>query len=262
MDTRDRYDGELPHQYADQYVAYLDIMGYKSYIKRAQCEGTELQAIRTLGRALKPLIPPRGANPVEDALIVRMFSDSVYLRLRPNVWHDVLGFSILWELVNIPYCLATRVGLFMRGALVWGKHYDDELVLFSPALVEAVKLENERCCYPRILVVDRARDILQNTSLKPDIGGRQYQVPFLLEDDDGEFFLNYLAVDLALREDRTEQANEWLSAHRDHIATQTDANRDNARLASKYEWLRNYHNRYCQEYLPPGVGKRFLIRDA
>ena len=99
-------------------------------------------------RAFDPQEWP-GTVPPTTAAEVRVFSDTIC------VWVPVQddGFQVtgfLGVLAFLTLRLAVR-GIFVRGAIVRGRHYDDGSLTFSPALVRAYRIGEEEAFYPRVI---------------------------------------------------------------------------------------------------------------
>lgn len=43
-------------------------------------------------------------------------------------------------------------GILFRGAVVIGDLYNDKIIIFGPAMLEAYELESKKAIYPRIII--------------------------------------------------------------------------------------------------------------
>jgi hypothetical protein len=140
----------------------------------------------------------------------------------------------------------TRRGYFLRGALTVGNLHLHEGLSFGPALVEAYDLERERAVYPRIILADAALDVMTealNTYEKPGSAPQNWE---LLEDQDAETFIDYLAasiVDFVMDPPRA-----GLEDHRDLITDRLAATRPSRSVWEKYRWVADYHNVVCARF--------------
>lgn len=245
---------EPPSSYDDCWVGYLDILGYGDWVNEMEAAGTALDSIRNLREATK-VLPPPGGTTYKDDYWVYAYSDSIILCLCPRQ-RPAPPWQILWHAATICYRMPKDVGLFVRGAITWGKFHGDDRVVFSPALVGAVRCEEGKAKWPRVLV----DDIIVQHALSAEITGVSLSAPLLLRDeDDGNWFLNYLAWDVALRENDRDKADAWLDAHGEIIIARLHKHQEDDRVRPKYEWLREYHNRYCRDYVPSSAGRRLMI---
>lgn len=62
-----------------------------------------------------------------------------------------------------------RAGYLIRGAVVLGLLYHSDNVIFGPALLTAVEMEERESFYPRILVSDSAVASLCRTTKRPTL---------------------------------------------------------------------------------------------
>lgn len=89
-------------------------------------------------------------------------------------------------------------GIFVRGAVVCGPHYDDGLVRFSPAFVRTYDVEQREAFYPRAIVEDvvvrrhRALSQARRQVLPHEHGSHARDDNRIWRDTDGRWFLNYL----------------------------------------------------------------------
>ena len=84
--------------------------------------------------------------------------------------------AILFNTVANIYNEILRYGYLMRGAIVEGEFFHNDIIVYGKGLVEAVQLEENKADVPRILV--RAKVSKPNSYY------------YLMQDEDNELFLN------------------------------------------------------------------------
>jgi hypothetical protein len=178
----------------------------------------------------------------------RIFSDLIV------VWEPVWGTSDwTWQLGEF-LSFAARVvlevslrGIFVRGAVVRGAHYDDGLLTFSPALIQAHQMERHEAFYPRVIIhrdVVAAHGESRRREDEDTVGGTTHYDRLLYRDDDGRVFLNYLECCRLKREDDLAPLSA-LRLHRDQVRAKLRRYRRDPRVQAKYGWVAHYHNRFC-----------------
>jgi hypothetical protein len=71
------------------------------------------------------------------------------------------------------------------------------------------------------------------------------QNQLVLCDEDGQFFVNYLALIFV---DESAFATEWLQEHQVIVERLLGEYRNKPLIWSKYAWVARYHNYFCQEF--------------
>ena len=152
-------------------------------------------------------------------------------------------------------------GLFVRGGIAVGPHFMDKEIVFGPALIEAVKLE-EDAIYPRI-VLSHEVAAQEHQHMATYYGGSPLapQNSLLLMDTDGVVFVNYLYL---LLDDFNNPSNRAyaetrFARHRDTVQRALTTHKATPRIADKYRWLASHHN-HCVRIA--GLNPALLIPDA
>jgi len=231
------------------YVAYLDILGYKERVRDAVEKHVEAEEISKIGDAINEV-----RNACEEWVFdssIQVFSDCVLLSVPES---ENSCFGILYLAAHAIGRLAYR-DFWVRGAVVRGFHYDQDGILFSPALIAAHRMEREDAFHPRVLVHPEVVRQCQEQALEE---AERQMVGCIWPDNDGRGFLSYLGVTTCGCLGN-EQAVVLLKAHGEHIARRLQDHEGSPPLVAKYEWLRHYHNRFCRQGLRPGEGDRYII---
>jgi hypothetical protein len=158
-----------------------------------------------------------------------------------------------------------HAGFVVRGAIAFGEMHISEDLCFGKALVEAYRLENKDAKYPRVILSDHVRLLVEKHMSWYANPASAPQAHSLLRDiEDDRFFVNYLEAT-----NYTGEGPDWdvLTRHRDLIVSNLRRFRGSDGIKPKYEWLRDYHNYFCasdrvyytEEWEPPPDGVESLL---
>lgn len=180
-------------EYKEHFVAFLDILGFKSLLKDASCEDIysifEVLHKKTSGRHNQNGVEIQAYNHIRHTIL----SDSVIVYIRSDI-DD--AFAALIDICNkLQYSLANREKpILLRGGITIGNLFYENDIVYGEGLSSAYLLENNLAKYPRIIFTgDTLERGLQNTKyMFVDMEGiiRPYQ-----EDEDALYFTDYLSPD-------------------------------------------------------------------
>ncbi len=204
--------------YQPHFVAYIDILGFKDNILKDP-EAVDIASFRDrLQEAMKTSGIDKPNMPR-----VKMFSDSLTMTALSREYPLALFlFGIGCYQVEM-----VRLGFFLRGAVVCGKHYEDDRLLFGPALIQAVEFEKTLALWPRIVV-------------HPQLAMRDpcypYDVPkwpperTLQQDSDGLSYIDYLSMVV------DESPTAFIKQHKEQVMQQIEITRNKRdyRALAKY----------------------------
>jgi hypothetical protein len=145
--------------YPDRFCAFVDILGFRNLIARLTNSDPEVQSLRDI---LLRVHNPR----------VREFKDLHHVGYRTQSISDAVAVSVIPTIAGL--LLLTRaleqlamdllaLGYFVRGAIVRGRLYHDDSIIFGDALIRAYDLETTVVRYPRIMV---RSDVLDGLNAK------------------------------------------------------------------------------------------------
>lgn len=132
----------------------------------------------------------------------------------------------------------------MRGAISVGSAYVDEIAVFGGALLEAYAGESTLARDPRIVLTGSARQYVVRHLGYYGNSMRAPQNRDLIQDIDGQWFLNYLDAVL-LAEDDVGPFYGEVEKHRDAVQSRLDQYRGRPTVYAKYAWTAGYHNWFC-----------------
>lgn len=134
---------------------------------------------------------------------------------------------------------AIKAGLLLRGGIVIGDIYIDDVFVYGTGLINAYYIENN-AKYPRIVIDKSIIDYISNdktNALNMPKGAICYTM-----DDDRKFFLDYLSAMGMNEEDRDEIIKCGNSIIDNIKESELDAS-----ISEKYAWQRKYFERYKRE---------------
>ncbi|AYY25134.1 hypothetical protein AB1I77_27315 [Bacillus paranthracis] len=247
-----QYDSSNP-KLIPSVVTFIDVLGFSQLGMKAFANGTGNEFLEQIHASLKKA----RSNITEQFPLakVKVFTDNVVIGWPIHEEGDgegELGITFL-NLAEYQFLL-TLDGFFTRGGVSVGYHFMDEETVLGPELIMTYKLESQVAVYPRIILSETSKDKVReyiNYSPQPDNAFNSV----LLEDMDGEWFLNYLNALFTWYEDDVSN-NDYtpffphLEAHRNNIERALDTYANNHKLLKKYAWIANYHNYFCDEFVP------------
>lgn len=218
-------------------LLFIDLLGVSQMATSDDADAKLAELSRLLRMPVGDFLSP------ESPWLAAFFSDTLVIldpfseRVEPEVTVIGLALQAAWVQVNL-----AMAGFFLRGALTIGEaHLEDDL-LFGPALVEAYELERKSAVHPRIVLSDKAADLMKVTmsARGPEEGD------YLRVEQDGSVFIDYLDILL----DDAEDPVPTLESHRDMVRAKLEEFRSDSRLWDKYRWVAEYHDSYCRSELP------------
>jgi hypothetical protein len=180
--------------YELRYCAFVDILGFSELVRRLEQGSISFGNLQQLLRIVH-------TPPSEYRADVFKTSD-----LRAQSISDAVCLSAACSeagLAHLIYCLdeltirLLGAGFFVRGAIVKGRLFHDDKMVFGEALVLAYRLETEVARYPRIMI---ARDVAVDIQAFCKLRGHQTTFPLdelqfllcLVQASDGPYYLHVL----------------------------------------------------------------------
>jgi hypothetical protein len=140
--------------------------------------------------------------------------------------------------------MMTIHGFFIRGGMAIGDLYMDDEIVFGGGLIEAFETEQSRARDPRIVLAGSA---VQYVRHHLEYYARIEQAPqydHLLKDRDGQLFINYLYPVIEFV-DEYAIGEEEILRHKQIVQTRLGQYISEPTIWSKYLWVANYHNWFC-----------------
>ena len=212
------------YETSNHIIVYLDILGAKDII----CNDNNFDFLNHLNMFMEDAIEESGGGvfPREEKIYIKIFSDNILLaiELKENDEQRENKIAILFNTVANIYNEILRYGYLMRGAIVEGEFFHNDIIVYGKGLVEAVHMEEKEADVPRILV-----------RVKVSESNSYY---YLMQDADGEFFLNIFHLCNAF-DDVAFKINllELLKKHK-----------NNEKIKAKIIWMIKYFNSWFTKY--------------
>lgn len=225
---------------SNYYLAYFDILGYKSFFENEENPYEFLQVIENALEDVKKSVNIAHAlNNIEIGL--RVYSDNFlfYIKEDNNELQALTAFAYLLSLIQRR--LLERYSLLIRGGISKGKFYHSDELIFGKGLIKVYTIESVYAIYPRI-IIDKDNNVFSEETINA-LNNSGY----IEKDEDGYYFIQYLT---ALGEDdnfRTISYNiKRLINNNCKYRNMIDPNKikEKERLIAKYLWLITRYNNY------------------
>ncbi len=183
---------------------------------------------------------------MKDSYAVKAFTDNIVMGWPIHTDGESELGSTFFQLSFFQFNL-TLAGFFIRGGLSIGPLYMDDIAVFGRGLNEAYDTESRFARDPRIVLASSAEEAVTTHMryyAEPD---NSPQSRDLYRDADGKLFLNYLDSVLIAEEANGPFYDELLK-HKEVVESALSGHKDNPSIWSKYAWVANYHNFFCEQY--------------
>lgn len=244
--------------YDNRFVAFIDILGFKSIIENTARNALEYKRIKNVLTYIAQMQEDNYYGFLAQYGILKeisIFSDSIVISYSRSLSIGGALFHILVDLVHLCNDLLCA-NIFVRGGIAYGQMYHDKHICFGPAMIKAYKMEEETAVFPRIVIDREAIEMgirypgQANTSEQEC----EYLKDLLCEDDDGFFFLDYLSQftefnDIQTYRNYLERVKKFVTMHlaANHIPN----------VHQKYVWFADYFNQTLKKIygnqIPPNM---------
>jgi hypothetical protein len=243
--------------YEARYCAFVDILGFGELIERLRRGEREHLRVKSLLEQVHSPVRAKRRELRAPDMKAQSISDAV--AISTALTGDGL-VQLLFSLEQLTIDLLFE-GYFLRGAVVKGKLYHDDKMVFGEALVDAINLEREVVKFPRVMihsavVGDAFRDEIWRDDLKRRISRA----------DDGPYFLHALYDMVERVESEREKHGQDIEAEnsdeigyfvgvRDQIQQRFQEAADNPRHFEKVQWFAKYWNTTVEPLKVNGLRK-------
>lgn len=178
-----------------------------------------------------------GEPPEKHRFALRAFTDNIVMG-----WplRNSAGAALRRALEKVSWFqidMATH-GFFVRGAITVGEVFIDDIAVFGPALLDTYDAEREHAVMPRVILTARAAQAEQEYRATDPLS------QYTLRDADNRLFVNYLEAAT-----HNEQLMENLiTQHRNQVTSKLEEFKADAKIWSKYRWVAEYHNSFCDRH--------------
>jgi len=236
----------------EEYVAYIDILGYKELIALSKADpslvntiiniidGTYIDSLEILNAFFS-----ERSNGIRETfgrpLKYRAFSDCICFwseTIEGDEHIDETLYNFFIQLVFIQARFNCQ-GIFLNGCLSKGKHFAGENILFSEGLSNAFTI-TERINHNPAILID---DCIYNEIQELPVGRQRYFEEFIYTESDKRY-INYLNAICKIH-NYDNLRNITLDAIREIIADRIEEYQGS--IQAKYLWLKRYFNHTIQE---------------
>lgn len=155
------------HQYKNCIVAFLDILGFKNLVGRAECD----EIIKIFNSILTPqegdIALHRATDDEEGELVnynnaltnaeIHVMSDSIVIATEYTCPEALAVVVDICDLIQ-EQLFELEKPVFVRGAIAEGDFYSKGSVIFGSALVDAYLAQEHYAVYPRIILTEAICD--------------------------------------------------------------------------------------------------------
>lgn len=220
--------------YEQRLVAFLDILGFSDLIDKDANRAKE--TIILIDKTIQHVVDCI-RDTYNKEFSIKLFSDCFCISCCEVA--DNIEF-MLRELAFMHFYFSCE-GIFLRGALSIGLHFENDRMIYSQGLVNAYELA-KLAVYPRTIIDRKVID-----SLRPDN-------EYVMVAPDGLYTVDYLLPIFHEYMD-SEMIEGFFEEHKTAIIKQVETNHSNAPVMEKYRWLAQYHNRKFHEVFTPEEGE-------
>lgn len=250
-----------PDEYRIRYVAFLDLLGFKSITCEQDC--AYIKAFFNDIELIKYSFDvPLGTNVfgkdlIEDADFTIM-SDSIVIATE-NSYAGLAYLLFLCSTIQSRLLTSPAQSLLLRGGIAHGNYFKLKNLSFGPAMTEAYLLENQANS-PRVIVDPKIIEKLKKDGILGQKGVDQYLINsdqfntmiklFLTTFEDDFYFVDYFnTMELIRLSNSKNLGNDLIEIIQQTI--QNGVNTENERVQQKYTWLRSFYNeKMCNSFFP------------
>lgn len=138
-------------QYKETVVGIVDILGFSSFVIKDELAPKKIIKIISTSMMINNSSFPQNIK-------YKMLSDTLIVYCDEPTENNI--FRIICALENFRLILLEE-GFLCRGAIVIGKNYINTDILVSQAFINAYKIEEEVCNYPRIIVSSEVMEVIK-----------------------------------------------------------------------------------------------------
>ena len=247
------------YKFSEKAVAFIDILGFERLIELAEQLDNPGELIQFLDKALAEEFSKSYID--RDQFKLKLFSDCISISTEPLPQNILMLIRIT---ASIQRNLAQK-GITLRGGIAVGKHFENENMIFSKALVVAHLLEKKFAYYPRVLIFSKILDYVPDEQLTADKS--KYGTTFIGTDSDGYLFVDYLDNIRHVLETTSDSNVQAvcimvLQMHRECIQQYTEEIKTKSEIGKKYSWMATYHNRKVSDCpVDPAIKQGLIIND-
>lgn len=241
---------EDQYVYQNRAVVFLDILGFQDKLvdfeKEAVAHKEESETEYLWSRGVSDFIETFKSVISfldEKNFEYYLFSDNICITADYNENNNIL-IDILIVMNDLFFRFAEK-GYFLRGGLDIGKFVVDDTIAIGVPLVNAYKLERDVALFPRIVLSENYKKLLddfENANLINEESINKKQ--FLIKKHCEVFYLNVFFNLIG-----NENIFTLLESIKSSILKNLTNCQNNEKVAIKYEWLVNEYDLFIEQYI-------------
>ncbi|MDP3028487.1 MAG: hypothetical protein Q8O04_03155 [Deltaproteobacteria bacterium] len=234
----------------------MDVLGFSNMVRNSVAQNTMQDVFEKFHGTFSDIARRLGGGKPDPQIgyaidwVARVFSDNVVFGVPCQLLVGGLYlemFDTVLSLISEAQLSLALHGYFVRGAISEGQLFIDAEMVYGPALLEAYDLERIVARHPRVILSNEIQQYVSDQkyarskdSLFP-LGS-----PYLLQDSDGNTYLNYLEhILIGAGSDYVQWGN--VDTHRVLIEERLTIHYNEPEY-EKYLWLAQYHNAFCDDH--------------
>ena len=133
-------------EYEDRLVFFVDVLGFRDLVGNSDCS-----RVHEVLKYIQDFYEDELHAKYTKSKAISFFSDSIIISTQ--LFNELDADEMFLTFCDFQLLIANLVmrGVFLRGAVSYGKLFHDEDFLFGPAFIEAYDYETKNAVYPRII---------------------------------------------------------------------------------------------------------------
>ncbi len=229
-------------------IAYLDILGFKSIIKKSTNHDyiKNLKDIFNMAKIALKNYNSNFSDDLKNNIEINVFGDSIIISLKYNN-DDYVLLSLFISLLSLIQLYFIESNYFLRGGITIGELIKESLIKNEPSVllgkgyIETVELE-ENAIYPRIIcsksiIEEYSKLYFKENAINFYEETLQNQ-PIIFDEEENKYYINFY---------HNKFINKFKSTYdkiKKNIKNNYIANFEDSHIREKYSWLINYHNSF------------------
>ena len=230
----------MESEYKDCYIAFLDLLGFKNLISQKTCADIR-KVYEKIDNPFGEMTDGDGVHVMNaEEIKMKVMSDSICFYVDATIQNALIGLLALCTVFQAEL-LNMEEPVLMRGAIVRGKIYAENDIMFGPGLTAAYLMEEKNAQYPRIILTKQVLDYEQTPIMK------KYVSVFTYRDTDAFWTIN------CYKAKRGSHSTEMEWGHiRTYVSDVLNATTDSS-IREKYLYLEKQINKYTKNEGQPNA---------
>ena len=240
-------------EYKKSIVAFIDILGFNSKIKKIKNEADFYDIAKLLYALKKEADSLNKDQELFQDFTLLAVSDSLIITVPYT--SPIATFGVIQMIRHIQYTLiATKFRTIVRGYITIGDVYHKDGLLFGPGYSEAYEYESKIGYAPRVVLSPNIIKDAKSKIEKTDDPSKFIRTIFdyiKKDPDDDQFYIDYLKPygnSAGGKHLPLHKQLEEMETIKSFIKKCINNFKDKVAIRQKYEWILNYHNEALKGY--------------